>query len=43
MASKALAMRRTTRRFEDSSIVRNLVAMGWCWRMALDQVPVLLY
>jgi hypothetical protein len=36
-------MRRSTRRFEDSSIVRNLVAMGWCWRMAPDQIPVLLY
>jgi len=43
MASKALAMRRSTRRFEDFFIVRNPAAMGWCWRMALDQVPVLLY
>src|SRR5690348_8843271 len=36
-------MSRSTRRFEGSSIVRKLVAMGWCWRMAPDQIPVLLY
>jgi hypothetical protein len=34
-------MRRSGRRFADIFIVRNLAAMGWCWRMAPDQIPIL--